>query len=154
MTRVVDYALLEAQAAALLEDERDLIANAANLAAFLYHELGAINWAGFYFVDHGSLLLGPFSGRPACTRLPEDRGVCAAAVRNRATIVVDDVHTFDGHIVCDSASQSEIVVPLLKDGAVFGVLDIDSPEKSRFSDADRTGLERIAQRFLELTSIP
>ena len=154
MVEQVDYTLLEAQAAALLEGEHDLIANAANLAAFLYHELPDVNWSGFYFVDPGGLVLGPFNGRPACSRLAQGRGVCGAAVREQKTVIVDDVHAFADHIACDSASQSEIVVPLMKNGEVFAVLDIDSPHKSRFTQADRDGLERIAKIFLAASTVP
>ena len=154
MIDVVDYELLAAQATALLEGERDLIANAANLAAFLYAELPSVNWAGFYFVAGTDLVLGPFNGKPASSRLAHGRGVCGAAVLRRETVIVDDVHAFADHIACDSASESEIVVPLFNNGEVFGVLDIDSPLKARFTPADRAGLERIVQRFLEATEIP
>jgi len=150
---LADYVLLQRQAAALLEDERDLIANAANLAAFLYHELPDVNWVGFYFAVPSGLVLGPFSGKPACTRLPAGRGVCSAAVRQQATLIVDDVHAVADHIVCDSASESEIVIPLVHKGKVLGVLDIDSPRKSRFTKADGEGLERIVADFLRLTEL-
>lgn len=152
-TVFAEYDLLERQVAALLEDERDLIANAANLAAFLYQELPEVNWAGFYFVEPDGLVLGPFCGKPACTRLPRGRGVCSAAVEQKATVVAEDVHALKDHIVCDSASKSEIVVPLLCEGRVFGVLDIDSPRKSRFTQADRAGLERIVAAFLRSTDL-
>lgn len=149
-----DYALLERQAAGLLEDERNFIANAANLAALLYNELPDVNWAGFYFLEpDGSLVLGPFCGKPACTRLPSGKGVCGAAVRGGQTLVVEDVHAFADHIACDTASKSEIVVPLRKEGRIFGVLDLDSPSEARFSEADRAGLERIADTFLARTDI-
>ena len=151
---VADYDLLERQAEALLEGERNLVANAANLAAFLYHELPDVNWVGFYFTEPAGLVLGPFCGKPACTRLPAGRGVCSAAVRKQATVIVDDVHAVEDHIVCDSASESEIVVPLKRGATVFGVLDIDSPRKSRFTSADRDGLERIVAHFLRLTDAP
>ncbi len=153
-TNLADYELLQHQVAALLEDERNLIANAANLAAFLYHELPGVNWVGFYFAVPSGLVLGPFSGKPACTRLPADRGVCSAAVRQHATVIVDDVHAVPDHIACDSASESEIVIPLVHQDKVFGVLDIDSPQKSRFTKADRDGLERIVADFLRLTELP
>lgn len=152
-TNLADYELLQRQAAALLEDERNLIANAANLAAFLYHELPDVNWVGFYFTVPTGLVLGPFSGKPACTRLPADRGVCSAAVRQQTTVIVDDVHAVPDHIVCDSASESEIVIPLVNQDQVFGVLDIDSPSKSRFTASDRDGLERIVADFLRLTEL-
>lgn len=145
----VDYDLLVAQATLLLEDERDFIANAANFAAFIFHELPDINWAGFYFpASSGELVLGPFNGRPACTRLPKGRGVCGAAFTSGTTVVVDDVHAFADHIVCDNASVSEIVVPLRSGDAITGVFDIDSPRAARFSAADRVGIERLVQAFL------
>ena len=145
----VDYDLLAAQAASLLEAERDLIANAANFAAFVYWELPDLNWAGFYFpTDGGDLLLGPFNGRPACTRLAKGRGVCGAAFASGETIVVDDVHAFPDHIACDAASASEIVVPLRGRDGVFGVFDIDSPKVARFTDADRAGIERLVAVFV------
>jgi L-methionine (R)-S-oxide reductase len=122
------YGLLEQEVRELLAGESDLIANAANFAAFVYHELPDVNWAGFYFATlDGDLLLGPFSGRPACVRLPRGRGACGAAVERRATVMVDDVSAFDGHIACDVASRSELVVPLIDGSEVRGVFDIDSP---------------------------
>ncbi|MDQ6929893.1 MAG: GAF domain-containing protein [Candidatus Eremiobacteraeota bacterium] len=154
MIEVVDYELLATQATGLLEGERDLIANAANLAAFLYQELPDVNWVGFYFVQGSDLVLGPFNGKPASSRLAHGRGVCGAAVRDRTTVIVDDVHAFSDHIVCDSASQSEIVVPLFHNDEIFGVLDIDSPVKARFTQADRDGLEQIVQCFVKATTIP
>ncbi len=149
-----NYSLLELQATALLTGERDFIANSANLAAFLFQELADVNWAGFYFLDGEGLVLGPFCGKPACTRLERGRGVCGAALREQSTIMVDDVLAFDDHIVCDSASRSEIVVPLCKDGNFFGVLDIDSPIPARFHSDDKAGLEAIIQSFLQLTDVP
>jgi L-methionine (R)-S-oxide reductase len=155
LQRQVDYDLLERQAASLLEDESDFIANAANFAAFLYDELPDVNWAGFYFPsEDGSLVLGPFGGKPACTRLPAGRGVCGKAFASGETVIVDDVHAFADHIVCDSASRSEIVVPLRKGAALYGVFDIDSPELARFTEADRAGIERLVAKFVELTPIP
>jgi L-methionine (R)-S-oxide reductase len=146
----MDYDLLVAQVACLLADETDLIANAANFAAFIYHEIPELNWAGFYFTaNSGELVLGPFNGRPACTRLPKGRGVCGAAVTSGETVVVDDVHAFADHIVCDSASASEIAVPLRAGGAIAGVFDIDSPRVARFSAADRIGIEQLVQTFLK-----
>lgn len=154
-TGTFDYQLLEAQAAGLLSDERNFTANAANLAAFLFGELPEVNWAGFYFLEpDGSLVLGPFGGKPACTRLAAGRGVCGAAVAAGRTLIVDDVEAFADHIVCDSASKSEIVVPLRKNGKLIGVLDIDSPVRARFSESDRGPLERIAERFILGTDIP
>ncbi|GAC1389039.1 MAG: GAF domain-containing protein [Vulcanimicrobiaceae bacterium] len=149
-----DYNLLEMQVSALLTGERNFIANAANLAAFLYQELPEINWAGFYFLEDAGLVLGPFCGKPASARLAPGRGVCGAAVREQKTITVDDVQAFEDHIVCDSASRSEIVVPLFKADMLFGVLDLDSPAHGRFSPQDKDGLERIVQSFLELTDVP
>ena len=122
-----------AQLAALLQGEADVVANMANMAAVLYHNLPQLNWAGFYVRRGDELVLGPFQGQPACVRLKRGRGVCWAAVEKRETLIVPDVHAFAGHIACDSASQSEIVVPIFKDGEIWGVLDIDSPVKARFT---------------------
>jgi L-methionine (R)-S-oxide reductase len=145
----VDYDLLVAQVSALLADERDFVANAANFAAFIFNELPELNWAGFYFpAPSGELVLGPFNGRPACTRLPQGRGVCGAAFSSGQTLVVDDVNAFADHIVCDSASASEIVVPLRAGDTVTGVFDIDSPRLARFTAEDRSGIERLVQVFL------
>jgi L-asparaginase II len=144
------YDLLERQARALLEGERDIVANAANIAAFVYDELHDVNWAGFYFMhDDGSLVLGPFGGKPACSRLAAGRGVCGAAATQRRTLVVDDVRAFSDHIACDSASRSEIVVPFYEGDRVRGVLDIDSPSVGRFKEADRQGIEALARVFSE-----
>jgi GAF domain-containing protein len=141
--------LLRKQAESLLADERDPIANAANLAALLYHALPNVNWAGFYFVRGDALVLGPFQGNTACTRIAFGRGVCGAAWERRETVVVPDVHAFDGHIACDAASNAEIVVPIIaSDGAVVGVLDIDSPVLNRFDDDDRLLLEAIVAEFV------
>jgi L-methionine (R)-S-oxide reductase len=142
------YDLLEQQLRELFAAESDLIANAANFAAFVYHELPDVNWAGFYFMTRDSdLLLGPFCGRPACVRLPRGRGVCGAAVERRATIVVDDVAAFDGHIACDNSSRSELVVPLIDESEIRGVFDLDSPQAARFTCADRDGIERLVRVF-------
>lgn len=142
------YDLLEGQARELLAGETNLITNAANFAAFVYHELPDVNWAGFYFATtDGDLLLGPFCGRPACTRLPRGRGVCGTAVERRAIVVVDDVTAFDGHIACDTASRSELVVPLVHESEIVGVFDIDSPRVGRFTAADREGVERLMKVF-------
>ena len=143
------YAQLLEQARALMHGERDRIANAANLSALLYHGLPDLNWAGFYFFDGTELVVGPFQGLPACVRIPLDRGVCGAAARDRATQRVDDVHAFPGHIACDAASRSEIVVPLVHGGELVGVLDIDSPRPSRFDEDDQRGVEAIAAAFVE-----
>ncbi|MBJ9978255.1 GAF domain-containing protein [Pseudomonas sp. S75] len=145
------YALLAAQVQALFADERDFIANAAQFSAFLYHQVDDLNWAGFYLNRHEQLLLGPFQGQVACVRIPFDKGVCGAAAATRTTQRVDDVHAFAGHIACDSASNSELVIPLVKEGRLIGVLDLDSPTPARFSEADQRGLEHLAALFLELT---
>ncbi len=139
---------LESQVRELLAGETDVIANAANFAAFVYHELADVNWAGFYFLtESGDLLLGPFCGRPACTRLPAGRGVCGAAVSRGETVVVDDVSRFNDHIVCDTVSRSEIAVPFFIGDALRGVFDCDSPRLARFTDADRLGVERLVRAF-------
>ena len=145
------YAELETSLRALLEGEHDLVANAANLAALLFWSLPQLNWAGFYLVEprRGDLLLGPFQGKPACVRIPIGRGVCGTSAARRETIVVPDVHAFPGHIACDSASNSEIVVPVVRDGELLGVLDLDSPVRSRFDDADARGLEALVRVFVD-----
>jgi len=145
------YAELETNLRALLAGEHDLVANAANLAALLFWSLPQLNWAGFYLVDprRGDLLLGPFQGKPACVRIPVGRGVCGTAAARRETVVVPDVHAFPGHIACDSASNSEIVVPVVRDGELLGVLDLDSPVPSRFDDADARGLEALVRVFVD-----
>ena len=141
------YAQLLEQARGLMHGERDRVANAANLSALVYNALPGLNWVGFYFFDGNELVVGPFQGLPACVRIPLDKGVCGAAASTRETQRIEDVHAFPGHIACDSASNSEIVVPLLVDGRVRGVLDLDSPSIGRFDDADRAGLEQIAAIF-------
>ena len=143
-----DYELLAGQAAGLLSGQRHRIANAANLSALLYQELPAVNWAGFYFLEGDTLVLGPFQGLPACVEIPLGKGVCGTAAAEKRTLRVDDVHRFEGHIACDTASRSELVVPLVRDGRVLGVLDIDSPELERFTAADAHGVERLARLFL------
>jgi len=130
---------------ALLTGERDPTANAANAAAAIYHSLPALNWAGFYFLQDGALVLGPFQGRPACVRIPMGKGVCGAAASQRQTMLVPDVEAFPGHIACDSASRSELVVPLLAGDRLIGVLDLDSPELNRFDADDQAGCEALAQ---------
>ena len=144
--------LLE-QARALLHGERDFTANAANLAALIFHALPDLNWAGFYWMKGGELVLGPFQGKPACVRIAIGKGVCGTAARDRKSIVVPDVDAFPGHIACDSASRSEVVVPVIAGGKVVGVLDLDSPLKSRFSDADARGLEALVGAFIAATDI-
>jgi len=145
------YSLLAAQVQALFADERDFIANAAQFSAFLYSQVDDLNWAGFYLNRNEQLVLGPFQGQVACVRIPFDKGVCGAAAATRQTQRVEDVHAFPGHIACDSASNSELVIPLVKEGRLIGVLDLDSPKLARFSEADQVGLERLAAIFLDLT---
>jgi len=142
------YRELALQARGLFEGERDAIANAANLASLLYFGLDALNWAGFYFLKGGQLVLGPFQGQPACVRIAMGKGVCGTAAARRETLIVPDVHEFPGHIACDVASNSEIVVPLLRDAHLVGVLDVDSPIKGRFDNEDRAGLEALAALWL------
>jgi GAF domain-containing protein len=138
------YRVLHAQLASLFAGERNGIANSANAAAALFHALPDLNWAGFYFLRGGELVLGPFQGKVACVRIELGTGVCGTAALRRETMVVPDVHAFAGHIACDAASRSEIVVPLIGAGRLLGVLDLDSPSPSRFDDDDRAGLEAIA----------
>ncbi|PSS46711.1 GAF domain-containing protein [Pseudomonas sp. BBP2017] len=145
------YGLLAAQLEALFADERDFIANAAQFSAFLYSQVEDLNWAGFYLNRNEELVLGPFQGQVACVRIAFGRGVCGAAAASRETQRVEDVHAFPGHIACDSASNSELVIPLVKDGRLIGVLDLDSPKLARFSEADQQGVERLVAIFLRLT---
>ncbi|CAM3977298.1 GAF domain-containing protein [Pseudoalteromonas byunsanensis] len=145
------YQSLVKQAQALISGESNVIANMANLSALLFTSLEDINWAGFYLVDSPQeLVLGPFQGNPACIRIPVGKGVCGTAAHSKETQLVDDVHAFDGHIACDAASNSEIVIPVFKNGEVFAVLDIDSPSLARFDEADREGLQALVSCF-ELT---
>jgi GAF domain-containing protein len=147
------YAQLLEQARALLHGERDRIANAANLSALVYHALPGLNWVGFYFFDGNELVVGPFQGLPACVRIPLDKGVCGAAARTRLTQRIEDVNAFPGHIACDSASNSELVVPLVAaDGSLLGVFDLDSPRHARFDANDQAGLEAIANAFLQASA--
>ncbi|TAE29565.1 MAG: GAF domain-containing protein [Candidatus Kapaibacterium sp.] len=141
------YKELHTQTEHLLDGERDMIANLANVASLLYHSFAQVNWSGFYLWKESAneLVLGPFHGKPACVRIASGRGVCGAAVERRATVLVEDVEAFPGHIACDAASRSEIVIPLLHNGALLGVLDIDSPVYSRFDDDDKQGLERLVE---------
>ncbi len=134
---------------ALLAGERDLIANASNTAALIYDALPDLNWAGFYLYKEGELVLGPFQGKPACVRIAIGKGVCGTAAERRETVIVEDVHAFPGHIACDSASNSEIVVPLLRGAELLGVLDVDSPKLRRFGQADQRGLEALARIFID-----
>jgi len=139
---------LAGQVAALLAGQKDLIANAANLAALLFHALEDINWAGFYFLKNDELIVGPFQGKPACVSIPMGKGVCGTAAASLEVQRVADVHAFDGHIACDADSRSEIVLPLLKDGRLLGVLDIDSPLPDRFGEKDERLLREIAEIFI------
>jgi L-methionine (R)-S-oxide reductase len=143
------YRVLDSQADALLKGESDPVANAANLAALLFHQLPDLNWAGFYFMKDGQLVVGPFQGRPACVRIAVGRGVCGTAAARRETMLVEDVNTFPGHIPCDAASRSEIVVPLIaSNGNLIGVLDLDSPRPGRFDRDDAEGLKALADRYV------
>jgi L-methionine (R)-S-oxide reductase len=144
------YEDLVQQARGVMAGESSLIANAANFSALLYHSLPEVNWAGFYLYDGTELVVGPFQGKPACIRIALGRGVCGTAAQSRETQLVRDVNAFDGHIACDAASQSEIVVPLVKaDGALLGVWDVDSPVIDRFDDDDRSGMEALCAVFME-----
>lgn len=144
------YATLAAQARALIEGETDVIANAANFSSLVYNSLEGLNWAGFYFFDGKELVVGPFQGKPACVRIGLGKGVCGTAAQTRQTQVVRDVHDFPGHIACDSASQSEIVVPLVAhDGTLIGVWDVDSPLLARFDEEDAKGMEALCRTFVE-----
>jgi GAF domain-containing protein len=144
------YRQLEAELRALVEGESDLIANSANMAALLYHSLPDLNWAGFYFLQGDVLVLGPFQGRPACVRIPLGKGVCGTAALERKTLVVPNIHEFSGHIACDSASNSEMVIPLLKNDRLLGVLDLDSPMIEGFDEIDRQGLEKMAELLIQI----
>jgi GAF domain-containing protein len=147
------YRALNQQLSALIGDERDFVANMANMAALIFHQLPDLNWAGFYLMRGQELVLGPFQGKPACIRIPLGRGVCGTAAATGRTQVVPDVHAFPGHIACDADSRSEIVVPLILDGAIIGVLDLDSPRPGRFDEDDRAGLEAAAGLLVQ-ASLP
>jgi L-methionine (R)-S-oxide reductase len=147
------YSELAAQARALFEGERDATANSANLAALIFNTLPDLNWAGFYRLKDGGLVLGPFQGRPACVRIALGKGVCGTAARDRRTLVVPNVDEFPGHIACDSASRSEIVVPIVRGNRVFGVLDLDSPKLARFDEEDARGLEALVAAYLDATDL-
>lgn len=153
MSKSESYAQLLDELAALLGTERDWVANAANTAALLFQRLTQLNWIGFYFRQGDELVVGPFQGRPACVRIAWGKGVCGTAAQRRETVVVPNVHEFPGHIACDAASNSEIVVPLFVGDRVVGVLDADSPDLNRFDEDDRRGLERIARLFECATDI-
>ena len=141
----MDYKMLCKQLESLIANVPHRVANLANASALLWQELKDINWAGFYLMENGILVLGPFQGKPACIEIPVGKGVCGTAVAEKKTQLVANVHEFPGHIACDGASNSEIVVPIFKDGAIFGVLDIDSPLFSRFTEEDRAGLEAFVK---------
>jgi L-methionine (R)-S-oxide reductase len=143
------YQQLIAQCEALLHGERHRVANAANLSALLFNSLPDLNWLGFYFLEQGELVVGPFQGLPACVRIALGKGVCGTAALTRESQLVADVHAFEGHIACDSASQSELVVPLIQNGELIGVLDIDSPLLNRFDAQDQAAFERIAELFCQ-----
>ena len=148
---MTDYALLGKQLAALAEGEPDFVPVLANASALLWESLDRLNWAGFYLMDGGSLLLGPFQGKAACVRIPLGKGVCGTAVSEGRSLRVPDVHAFPGHIACDAASNSELVIPIRKDGQVLGVLDLDSPEKDRFTEEDQAGLEAFVRVLEQVT---
>ena len=150
----VAYDALVRDLASLLHGERDLVANASQTAAFIWHALPDLNWAGFYFLHGDELVVGPFQGLPACTRIALTRGVCGAAASQQVSILVPDVHAFPGHIACDANSRSELVVPVIADGALRGVFDLDAPIPARFDDADRQGVERLIEVFVATTAWP
>ena len=146
----MDYKTLIAQVRTLTQGVPHEIANLANTSAAIWQAMDRINWVGFYRMEQGRLVLGPFQGKPACIEIPVGRGVCGTAVAEKKTILVEDVHAFPGHIACDSASNSELVVPIFKDGRVYGVLDIDSPELNRFTQEDREGMEQLVRVLEEI----
>jgi GAF domain-containing protein len=143
------YAEIARQVQALTAGERDLIANLANTASLLYHSMPDLNWLGFYLLKEGELVVGPFQGKPACVRIAMGKGVCGVAAARRAPVIVANVHEFDGHIACDSASNSEIVLPILRGNELLGVLDVDSPKFSRFDAEDQAGLEQVVAALLQ-----
>ena len=147
------YASVVAQTRALLEGERDAIANFANTTSLLYHSLPDLNWVGFYLLKDGELVVGPFQGKPACVRIALGKGVCGTAAARRATVIVENVHEFAGHIACDSASNSEIVVPLVRGNELIGVLDLDSPTIGRFDEEDAQGLNELVNVFIEFNNV-
>ncbi len=148
-----DYLLMYDSVKALLEGEQDWIANLANTSALLYLHLENVNWVGFYLLKEGELVLGPFQGKPACIRIEVGSGVCGTAVKEKKTIIVDNVDQFNGHIACDTASKSEIVIPLIKNGEIIGVLDIDSPLQNNFNEVDRIYLEKMARYLIKASNI-
>src|SRR6266550_1678311 len=148
-SKVEAYDQLAAQLSSLLAGEGDLIANAANFASLIFHSLPDLNWAGFYFLKNDELVLGPFQGKPACVRIALGQGVCGAAAANCVTTIVPNVHEFPGHIACDSASNSEIVIPLMKGERLIGVFDLDSPVFGRFDEEDAAGLNQLVSVLVE-----
>lgn len=152
-TKAELYSSLADQLRGLLEGERDAVANMANFASLLFYSLPDLNWSGFYLLKEGQLVLGPFQGKPACIRIPVGDGVCGTAAARRETILVDNVHEFPGHIACDSASNSEVVVPIVDGAALIGVLDLDSPLLSRFDDDDAKGLNALVEIFVAATDL-
>ncbi len=149
LPKAEQYRQLAQQARILMKGETDRIANAANLVALVMHALPDLNWVGFYFYDGTELVLGPFQGKPACLRIQLERGVCGAAATTRTTQLVPDVHAFAGHIACDAASRSEIVVPLIREGSLIGVWDVDSPLPARFDVQDQSGMETLCQIYID-----
>ncbi|WP_405160096.1 GAF domain-containing protein [Nocardia sp. NBC_01499] len=147
--RTEQYQQLAAQAEALVAGEPDRVANAANLASLVFHALPELNWVGFYFYDGNELVVGPFQGKPACVRIPIGKGVCGTAAHTGETQLVPDVHAFPGHIACDAETRSEVVIPLVRNGTLVGVFDLDSPKPDRFDDIDKDGLESVARAFLD-----
>ena len=153
LPKAAAYREIQQQLAALFAGERNGLANAANMSALLYEALPGLNWAGFYFLQAGELVLGPFQGRVACVRIALGRGVCGTAAERRETVIVPDVNAFPGHIACDAASRSEIVIPLIKDGRLLGVLDIDSPQIARFDQDDGVGLNAAAALLIQSSDL-
>jgi L-methionine (R)-S-oxide reductase len=153
LPKAAAYRELQQQLAALFAGERNGLANAANMSALLYEALPNLNWVGFYFLQAGELVLGPFQGRVACVRIALGRGVCGTAAERRETVIVPDVNAFPGHIACDAASRSEIVIPLIKDGRLLGVLDIDSPQIARFDEEDGTGLNAATALLVQSSDL-
>ncbi|MEL0635255.1 MULTISPECIES: GAF domain-containing protein [Marinomonas] len=150
-TPEIQYQELNGQLMALLSGERDLICNAAQFSAFIMQTVADLNWSGFYFARSKELVLGPYVGKVACTRIPFGRGVCGAAAQTKETQRIEDVYAFEGHIACDSASASEVVIPIIVDGHLIGVFDMDSPKTGRFSEVDQAGLERLVETFVAAT---
>jgi L-methionine (R)-S-oxide reductase len=153
LSKTAAYRAVTDQLAALFSGERNGLANAANMCALLYEALPKLNWVGFYFLQDGELILGPFQGKVACVRIALGRGVCGTAAQRRETLVVTDVSAFPGHIACDAASRSEIVVPLIQRGRLLGVLDVDSPELARFDAEDRIGMDAVVELLLESSEL-